>query len=70
MNKKIDTTAHPDTKGYNGGPINSVKNSETIPFGGPRYDPNFKRETTDNSIKPYNVEELTGAYARTNQFKG
>lgn len=50
------------------GPISrgSIEN----PFGGPRYDSDFKRETTygENYLKPYNPEVLKSVYTQ-NQFK-
>jgi len=55
------------TKRWTGGP---VSRGSFEPFGGNRYDKDFKRETTYTAIAPYNVEELTGAYTRANQFKG
>lgn len=55
------------TNGWTGGP---VSRGSFEPFGGNRYNTYSKRETTYTAIEPYNIEELTGAYARANQFKG
>lgn len=53
------------------GPIS--RGSIEYPFGGPRYDSDFKRETTYQAIQPYNEEKLTGGpydQGRQNPFLG